>query len=291
MQIFHLTLNDGRKIEIYATNTVSSKAVVLHHGTPSCALTWTDWLNDLESDGISAIAYSRAGYSTSDRAPGRKVIDVQDDISQVLDHFGIDEFVSAGWSGGGPHALATAFDPRCRGVVVLAGVGMYGVEDLDFLAGMGEDNEIEFGAAVDGLETLEAWMLENGEGLRNATSEGFRQPGNSLFSEPDFQILQGDFAEVMADASRQSAAVDFGGWVDDDIAFTLPWGFEVSDVNVPVHIWQGDQDLMVPAAHGAWLHKHLPMSELHFVPGEGHISIVVNHRIQIVHNLAGLLSV
>jgi pimeloyl-ACP methyl ester carboxylesterase len=187
--------------------------------------------------------------------------------------------------------LATAFDPRCRGVVVLAGVGMYGVEDLDFLAGMGEDNEIEFGAAVDGLETLEAWMLENGQGLRNATAEGFRQPGNSLISEPDFQILQGDFAEVMADASRQSAAVDFSGWVDDDIAFTLPWGFEVSDVNVPVHIWQGDQDLMVPAAHGAWLHKHLPMSELHFVPGEGHISIVVNHRIQIVHNLAGLLSV
>lgn len=291
MQIRELTLSDGRTLEVFTTDTVGSKAVVFHHGTPSCALTWESWLRELEADGISGIAYSRAGYSTSSRKAGRTVIDVNDDIAEVLDQYNVQEFVAVGWSGGGPHALAASFDSRCRGIVVIAGVGEYGVDDLDFLAGMGEGNEIEFGAALNGAEVLDAWMAENAPEFANATADDFRQEGNSLISPPDLAILRSSYAEEMADSTRQSMAKGYYGWMDDDLAFVLPWGFSVRDVNTPVHIWQGDQDLMVPAAHAQWLHKHLPMSELHSAPGEGHLSITVSHRVQIVHNIARLLAV
>ncbi len=291
MQIREFILNDGRTLEVYSTDVVSSKAVVFHHGTPSCAKTWEVWINELQAEGISAISYSRAGYSTSSRKAGRTVIDVNDDLAQVYDELGIDEFVAVGWSGGGPHALAAAFDSRCRGIVVIAGVGEYGVDDLDFLAGMGEDNEIEFGAALAGEKVLEEWMVANAAGFAKATVEDFRKPGNSLISAPDLDILQSEFAHEMVATNQQAFVVGYYGWMDDDLAFVLPWGFSVRDVNVPVHIWQGDQDLMVPAAHADWLHKHLPMSELHAAAGEGHLSIVTTHRAPITHNIAGLLAV
>ena len=233
----------------------------------------------------------RSGYSTSSRKAGRTVIDVNADIAEVLDILGVEEFVAVGWSGGGPHALANSLESRCRGVVVIAGVGEYGVDDLDFLAGMGEDNEIEFGAALAGEAALAQWMEENATGFALATVEDFRKPGNTLISEPDLAILQSDYAYEMVAANTQSFVNGYFGWMDDDIAFIKPWGFSVRDVPTPVHIWQGDQDLMVPAAHAEWLHKHLPTSELHSAPGEGHLSIGQTHRKPIVHNIAGLLAV
>ena len=66
-----------------------------------------------------------------------------EDTASLLDHLGIDTFVTAGWSGGGPHALACGalLAERCRGVATLAGVGAWGFDDLDFLAGMADENE------------------------------------------------------------------------------------------------------------------------------------------------------
>jgi pimeloyl-ACP methyl ester carboxylesterase len=47
------------------------------------------------------------------------------------------------------------------------------------------------------------------------------------------------------------------GWVDDMIAFTQPWGFEVGDIAVPVYLQYGRDDNLVPAAHGDWLAAHV----------------------------------
>ena len=82
--------------------------------------------------------------------PGRKVVDIVNDLSQMLDQFEIEKFVSVGWPGVGPHALAMSLDKRCVGVITLAGVGKYGQADLDFLGGMGPENIEEFGVALQG---------------------------------------------------------------------------------------------------------------------------------------------
>ena len=65
------------------------------------------------------------------------------------------------------------------------------------------------------------------------------------------------------------------GWVDDDLAFTTPWGFSAGDIRTPVTVWQGDQDLMVPFAHGTWLAQAIPEVDAHLLAGEGHLSIAV----------------
>ena len=69
------------------------------------------------------------------------------------------------------------------------------------------------------------------------------------------------------------------------VAFVLDWGFAVEDVHVPVTVWQGDLDLMVPFAHGRWLADHLPAANGRMAPGHGHISLVTQYRDEILDDL------
>ena len=79
------------------------------------------------------------------------------------------------------------------------------------------------------------------------------------------------------------------GWLDDDLAFVKPWGFDVARINVPVSIWQGDEDLMVPGAHGRWLAAHVAGAESRLLPDEGHLTLFGNRIGDIQGWLAGHL--
>jgi pimeloyl-ACP methyl ester carboxylesterase len=70
----------------------------------------------------------------------------------VLDGLGARQFVTVGWSGGGPHALACAalLPGRCLAAASLAGLAPAQAEGLDWVAGMGPENVTEFSAAGQG---------------------------------------------------------------------------------------------------------------------------------------------
>jgi len=53
-----------------------------------------------------------------------------------------------------------------------------------------------------------------------------------------------------AGSTRRALAPGVEGWVEDDLAFAKPWGFDLAAIAVPVHVWQGDLDRMVRAARG-----------------------------------------
>ena len=282
-------LKDGRELEIADNGINSESAIVFHHGTPGHASSWTDWLESAATAGIRAIAYSRAGYGTSDRNPGRSVINVNSDIAQVLDAKNITKFVSIGWSGGGPHCLANTFEPRNVGAISLAGVGAFGVDDLDFLEGMGPENHDEFGAALKGEAVIDQWMNDNAGPMKSVTGNDIIEAFGGLIGDADKAVLEGGEADAMAASMRSALAVSFDGWIDDDIAFIQPWGFKLADISVPVHIWQGDDDFMVPKAHSYWLEKHIPTGALNFVPGHGHISLIADYKNEIISQAEELL--
>jgi len=282
-------LKDGRELEIADNGINSESAIVFHHGTPGHASSWSDWLESAASAGIRAIAYSRAGYGTSDRNPGRSVINVNTDIAQVLDAKNITKFVSIGWSGGGPHCLANTFEPRNVGAISLAGVGAFGVDDLDFLEGMGPENHDEFGAALKGEAVIDQWMNDNAGAMKSVTGSDIIEAFGGLIGDADKAVLEGGEADAMAASMRSALAVSFDGWIDDDLVFVKKWGFELETITKPVFLWQGDDDFMVPHAHSYWLEKHIPTATLTFKPGEGHISIGVKYRAEILAQAQGLL--
>ncbi len=282
-------LKDGRELEILDNGINAESAIIFHHGTPGHANTWGDWLDAAATAGIRAISYSRAGYGTSDRHPGRSVISINNDIAQVLDSKNIIKFVSIGWSGGGPHSLATTCEPRNVGAISLAGVGAFGVDDLDFLEGMGPENHDEFGAALKGEAVIDKWMNDNAGPMKSVTGSDIIEAFGGLIGDADKAALNAGGADQMAASMRSALAVSFDGWIDDDLVFVKPWGFDLAAITKPVFLWQGDDDFMVPHAHSYWLEKHIPTATLIFKSGEGHISLGIKYRSEILKQAADLL--
>lgn len=280
-------LTDGRQLDMLLGGDPAGTPLVLHHGTPGDATIFADWHEPCLVRGLRLICISRPGYANSARLPGRSVAQVAADVAAVLDRLGYDCFVTAGWSGGGPHALACAalLADRCTAVATLAGVGPATANDLDFLAGMGPENVAEFGAARVGEAALCAWMLENAEPLRSVTGEMLAGAFGGLAPPIDQEVLAGGYATLLAAAMRRALAAGFNGWIDDDLAFTQPWGFELEAVRAPVSVWQGELDLMVPVAHSQWLMEHLPQANGRVVPGHGHISLVARYRDEVLDDL------
>jgi pimeloyl-ACP methyl ester carboxylesterase len=158
-------------------------------------------------------------------------------------------------------------------VLVIAGVAPYEAEGLDFLAGMGEDNVVEFGAALEGEEPLRRYLDGERPALLDATPEGIIGALSSLLPEVDRAVITDEFGEDLAAGIREAVRTGVDGWLDDDLAFTQPWGFGLDEIRVPTAIWQGSEDLMVPFAHGRWLAAHLPSAAAHLEQGQGHLSV------------------
>lgn len=77
----------------------------------------------------------------------------------------------------------------------------------------------------------------------------------------------------------------FDGWIDDDLAFAKPWGFDLASIRVPVHIWQVELDRLVPWSHGRWLADHIPGARFTLASGQGHFSLGVDNQDQILDDL------
>jgi pimeloyl-ACP methyl ester carboxylesterase len=283
-----VTARDGRTLEVGTTGDAAGVTAVFHHGSPSSALVARTFDGVAESAGLYVVSVSRPGYGSSSRQAGRTISSVVEDVHTVLDALGRDTYVSAGWSGGGPHSLACAAlgAPRCRAAWSLAGVAPM-VVDFDWTAGMGPENVREFTLAAEGGPAYEAAMLEDARRWREVTSDTIVELFGGLLSEVDAAAMADDAdRQLMVEESRRAFATSHWGYYDDDRAFFSAWGFDVADIAVPVSIWYGDQDLMVPPTHGAWLGAHVPGARVVHRPAEGHLSLVLGHVDEIARDLA-----
>jgi pimeloyl-ACP methyl ester carboxylesterase len=165
---------------------------------------------------------------------------------------------------------------RCRGAAIVAGVAPYDADGLDWYAGMGTDNVEEFGAAATGKEALEKFLAETGAGLKDVQAADIIAAFGDLLSEVDQQTLRDGLADYLAASCRAAVSTGHDGWRDDDLAFLTDWAVELASIRIPVSIWQGDQDRMVPRDHGRWLGEHVPGASTHLVEGEGHLSLMGN---------------
>ncbi|HEY2078969.1 MAG TPA: alpha/beta hydrolase [Streptosporangiaceae bacterium] len=267
-------LPDGRHLDVRVTGPADGLPLVFHHGTPGAATPVHALERAVHARGLRLVTTSRPGYGRSARQPGRSVVDVVADTEAVLAALGAERCVTMGWSGGGPHALACgARLGAAAAVLVVAGVAPYEADGLDWMAGMGEDNIVEFSATLQGEDRLRPLLRQQGELLRGISAGDIVASMESLLPDVDRAALTGEFGEDMAASFRDAVRVGVDGWLDDDLAFAKPWGFSLAEISVPTMIWQGSADLMVPFAHGQWLASRLPAASAHLEEGEGHLSV------------------
>lgn len=269
---------DGRLLSVAEAGDSAGELVLVHHGTPSSRKLAGWWADDAAARGIRLVGFDRPGYGDSDRHPGRTVADVAADASAIADALGVGQFRTWGVSGGGPHALACAalLPDRILSVAALAPVAPYEADGLDWFAGMGQDNLDEFGAADEGEEPLRHYLSAAREGMLAAGAEGMAEEMRSLLPSADVAVLTGDVLQFMYDWIADGLTNGYEGWLDDDLAFVAPWGFDLSTIEVPVLLVHGRQDLMVPYAHADWLIKQIPGVEPRLLEDQGHLSLLAD---------------
>lgn len=270
----HVRLPDGRRLDIRVSGPAGGFPLVFHHGTPGAATRFRAVERAAHARGLRLVMTSRPGYGDSSPQPGRRVVDVVSDTAAVLAAIGADRCLTAGWSGGGPHALACgARLGAVEAVLVIAGVAPYGAEGLDWMAGMGEDNIAEFSAALQGEEPLRSYLAPARQQLKDATADDLLASLETLLPDVDRALVTGELGEDFAAGFREALRVGVEGWLEDDLAHTRPWGFGLEEISVPTMIWQGSADLMVPFSHGQWLASQMPGASAHLVEDEGHLSV------------------
>jgi pimeloyl-ACP methyl ester carboxylesterase len=288
-----LRLADGRVLEYVSIGEGGAGTLLFHHGTPSAWDVPSSLLEAAGTAGLGVVSAARPGYAGSSGAAGRDVAAVVADTAALLDHLDVGSTVVVGWSGGGPHALACAalLPERVTAVAVMAGVAPHDADGLDWTAGMGAANLEEFAAAAGGVAELGPYLLLAREAVLGGSVDvdgptGLEDPLDSLLSPADREAMASGLAEELGDSMARGLRPGIEGWLDDDLAFVAPWGFDPATLTMPATVWHGTEDLMVPPAHGEWLAERIPACRLEVLAGDGHLSLG-RHAGEIVARLLG----
>jgi pimeloyl-ACP methyl ester carboxylesterase len=285
---------DGRDLEVLTGGDPDGFPLLFHGGSPSAVVPFPPLEQAVREAGLRLVTYSRPGYgdSTARPRPEPRMVDDVADSAVVLDALGVDRFVTAGWSGGGPRALGCAalLSGRCLAAASIAGVGPHDGEGLDWKAGMAPENVAEYSAAEAGRAAYDAYLEKEFLPVLQADVDDMADAMGGLLPPVDRAVLDRPFLEWLTETFHRAGVQRTAGVLDDGQAAVRPWGFDVGTISVPVAIYQGRQDAMVPFAHGEWLAAHVPGAEVHLTDDDGHLTPVtrISEILADLKRLAGL---
>ncbi|BBX68657.1 alpha/beta fold hydrolase [Mycolicibacterium psychrotolerans] len=262
-----LVLADKRVLGYAEYGAVDGFPVVYAHGGLACRLDVLAGAASAGECGVRLIAVDRPGIATSDSRPGRSVVQWAEDVTELRDHLGFDDFAAMGWSMGGQYALALGFalEPRVRRVAVIAG-GLPLTEPGRFEEMPLVDRfYIRLSQRTPWLARQCLWSM--GTVARFAPGVYGRLTARELPSADGAVIRDEGFATFgrrTAEAMRQPE-----GHVDDYLAAMQPWGFAPEDVDVPVDVWAGADDVFLNPGWPAELAHRIPKATLNTRSG-GH---------------------
>lgn len=268
-----VAVRDERRLSFAEYGSRLGPAIVWMHGTPGARRQIPlEARAYAEQQGLRIIGIDRPGIGSSTPHLYPNVLDWTADLAILLDTLAIDTTRIIGLSGGGPCALAAgaALPDRVHGVGVLGGVAPTrgpdapdgGVIQLAVrLAPLLVAARVPLGVALTAAIRVVRPLAGPGLDLYAAL-----QPSGdkNLLSRPEFKAM---FLDDLLNGSRFQTSAP----LSDLVLFTRHWGFAPADVAVPVRWWHGDDDHIVPFAHGLHMVDLLPDATLTVIDGESHL--------------------
>lgn len=284
-----LRLPDGRRLGYADYGDPGGVPVLVFHGLPGSRYQRHPDLGLAARLGARIVAPERPGFGLSDSLPSRRLTDWAGDVAALVDALGFERFAVAGVSAGGPYALACAawLAKRAAGAAVVSGVGppgsMPGAMPMAWTV-----------RAAFRLVPRFPWLLRAPLGA--AAALGRAQPGRYLdllashLHPVDREVLarppvRAMFAQDLAEGLRRGA----GPFLQDLGLLAADWGFDPATIEVPVELWHGDADLMIPLSAALALERRLKRPRLERVCGGGHF-LVIDRWPEILGRLIAALS-
>jgi len=267
-------LADGRRLGYARYGRPDGEPILYFHGHPGSRLEARFGHEAAAAAGFRVIALDRPGCGLSDFQPGRAITDWPADVAAAADALGIDRFSVAGASGGGPYALACAWQLPARVIqaAVISGAGPYQVRGNT--AGVHWQSRVFFPLAARWPALARALMglmrrnvLGHPERTIEAIARAMSPADAEIVRRPEVRpLLIADITE----AFRQGA----DGAAHDMVLLGRPWGFSLREIKQEVYLWQGEADTLVSPAMARYQAAQLPHCHATMLPGEGHLLII-----------------
>jgi pimeloyl-ACP methyl ester carboxylesterase len=260
-------LVDGHRVGVQRFGSVGGWPLVWCHGGLSSALDAKFFDAAGQRCGADIIAIDRPGIGRSDAGDLPSIAHWPHLVEHVANSLGLDDFAVAGWSAGGPYALACAatMPHRVRAVATLAGMAPLESTRQVFELRLWADRV---------LIPAARWSLRAAAALLWL---GCRVPDRYLGWEVrrtagsrDRAALHEQPLQWVIAAYREATVGGVRGTAEDYRRFGGPWGFDLGAVRQSVTVWQGEQDLLLPMNHARRLATALPNSTLKVVAATGH---------------------
>jgi pimeloyl-ACP methyl ester carboxylesterase len=281
-----LQLRDGRTVEYAVYGDPDGTPVLNCHGGLLCRIDVEPNDAELRDLGAMVVSPDRPGIGGSSRHPAASTADWADDARELVDALGIDRFAVMGWSEGGQYAAAVAarLGDRVTRAAVIAGC-----PPLDDAATLADLNKLDRRLAH--YSVKRPWIARMVFATLTFTAEHMPKQYVKV-SAKDMPDADAAVVRAHADWFARAAAEggrDTRGLVDSYRAFVGPWGFRADEITVPVHLYQGSADELVPPKWADQLASSIPGATLTTYDGEGHM-IAVTHRADVVRDLLAPVS-
>jgi pimeloyl-ACP methyl ester carboxylesterase len=270
----------NRKTGIHEYGDESGWPVFYFHGYPGSRLDGIvlDFNVQASKENFRVIGVDRPGIGLSDYQQGRTLLDWSSDIAAIADKLRIDTFSVVGFSGGGPYALAcaSAMPHRITSAAFISGMGPFRYKESknDNAMFIPRRSKIVrrfitamlYKVVTKLPEKLSVLIPLLPRGDREYFSKGGKKDKLLLFFSENFK--QG-----------------IEGFLNESEIYRQPWGFELCDIGVPVHLWQGTADRNVSVRSSKRLSSEIPHCKTHFIDGEGHFSLPGKYFADILQGL------
>jgi pimeloyl-ACP methyl ester carboxylesterase len=244
-----IRLADGRRIAVSELGSRGGLPVLYLHGAIGTPLRPTpELLATVERLKLRWLAVQRPGFGGSSPDPGRSLLRFAGDVDELADGLGLGHLAVLGVSAGGPYALACAhaLPDRVAAVTVCSSLSPGAPPH-----------------AVPGVPARIRVLLRILARAPGASTVVLDLAAATLRRWP----CPRDGARA---ALRAAVAGGSAGLVEDYLLSCRPWGFDPADIRVPVELWHGVRDRIVPVEHAWQLAAALPACRASFSPDDGH---------------------
>jgi pimeloyl-ACP methyl ester carboxylesterase len=265
-----IRLRDGRWLGFAEYGDPLGIPLFAFHGTPGSRLMVEAAHGPARARGVRVIAPDRPGFGLSNRHVGRQIGDWPQDVAELADALEIPRFGVVGVSGGGPYALACAWRMPERLSVVASISGVAPIAGAAGIPKLQRQDHVALEVVRYARWLGHPLMALGGIAWRRFPERMYRRLEELCPPADRLVLARPDVARALITGVQEAFRESSRGAADELRLFIRPWDFPLEEIAIPVRVWHGARDTLVPCVVAERLAGSIPDCRVEIAPEGGH---------------------